>query len=62
MDPNIWGKHMWASIHFIALGYPHNPSETDKNNYTAFFENLHNVLPCNTCGNHLKDTDRKSVV
>lgn len=56
MDPNIWGKHMWASIHFIALGYPDQPSESEKNNYKSFFENIYKVLPCNTCSNHLKTT------
>jgi hypothetical protein len=56
MDPNIWGKHMWASIHFIALGYPDKPSESEKNNYKSFFENIYKVLPCNTCSNHLKTT------
>lgn len=56
MDPNIWGKHMWTSIHFIALGYPDNPSESEKTSYASFFENLYKVLPCNTCSNHLKNT------
>lgn len=56
MDPNIWGKHMWASIHFIALGYPDKPSESEKNDYKSFFENIYKVLPCNTCSNHLKTT------
>lgn len=56
MDPNVWGKHMWASIHFIALGYPDTPSESEKKNYASFFENLYKVLPCNTCSNHLKAT------
>lgn len=56
MDPNVWGKHMWSSIHFIALGYPNTPSETDKKNYKQFFDNLYSVLPCHTCSEHLKQT------
>lgn len=56
MDPNVWGKHMWASIHFVALAYPDVPTETDKNTFHAFYTNLYKVLPCNTCREHLKET------
>lgn len=56
MDPKIWGKHMWSSIHFIALGFPETPSEKQKTDYKHFFENLYKVLPCNTCSEHLENT------
>lgn len=56
MDPVVWGKHMWASIHFIALAYPDEPTEEDKKTYHSFFTNLYKVLPCHTCRNHLKET------
>ena len=56
MDPTIWGKHMWSSIHFIALGFPETPSEKQKSDYKQFFENLYKVLPCNTCSEHLEKT------
>ena len=50
MIPDIWGKHMWFSIHFIAQDYPIDPSPEDAKNYRVFFENLGNVLPCYKCG------------
>lgn len=61
MDPKIWGKHMWSSIHFIALGFPQKPSETQKLNYKSFFENLYKVLPCNTCSEHLESTIKNEL-
>lgn len=59
MLPDIWGKHMWFSIHFIAQDYPLEPSQDDIASYRAFFENLWKVLPCYKCGvnykRHLKE-------
>ncbi len=55
IDKNIWGSHLWYSIHFIALGYPKNPSNADKTNYKNFYENLVNVIPCADCAEHLKE-------
>lgn len=61
MDPTIWGKHMWSSIHFIALGFPETPSEKQKTDYKHFFENLPKVLPCNTCSEHLEKTMKNEL-
>ena len=55
IDKNIWGSYLWYSIHFIALGYPRNPSNTDKISYKNFYENLVNVIPCQDCAEHFKD-------
>lgn len=56
MDPNVWGKHMWTSIHFIALAYPDVPTEQDKLTFHSFYTNLYKVLPCHKCRDHLKET------
>lgn len=58
MNPNVWGKHQWTSIHFIALGYPsHSPPENLKDTYRRYFiEILPEILPCMTCREHLKKT------
>lgn len=59
MLPDIWGKHMWFSIHFIAQDYPLEPTQDDVNSYKHFFENLWKVLPCYKCSvnykRHLKE-------
>lgn len=58
MNPNVWGKYQWTSIHFIALGYPsHSPPENVKDTYRRYFtEILPEILPCMTCREHLKKT------
>ena len=59
MKPDIWGKHFWYTIHFIALDYPENPNSEDKRDFQTFFENLHKVIPCYKCSvnyvKHLKE-------
>lgn len=55
MKPDIWGKYLWISIHFIAMEYPHTPTNEDKRNYRVFFEQLRNVIPCVTCANNYAD-------
>jgi hypothetical protein len=59
MDPKIWGSYIWHSLHYIALGYPENPSNTDKANYGAFYKSLCGILPCTKCcknyEQHLKE-------
>jgi len=46
---DIWGPHLWFSLHCITFGYPDNPTNEDKSNYRNFFISLSNVLPCNKC-------------
>lgn len=54
MKPN-WGPHLWKSIHYIALGYPENPSREDRQNYKDFFYTLKYIIPCKYCRDHYKD-------
>ena len=49
MQPSLWGRDLWKSLHFIALAYPTKPDLNDKMHYKAFFSNLHKVLPCYQC-------------
>lgn len=49
MKPRAWGRHFWYTIHFVALGYPEQPSDIDKQHYTNFFSNIQHVLPCTKC-------------
>ena len=37
LAPNVWGNHGWGFIHYVALGYPDEPSMIDINNYKSFF-------------------------
>lgn len=49
MQPNVWGPHVWRSIHYIAIGYPEQPTDTQKVDYKEFFTNLWKVIPCQKC-------------
>ena len=49
MNQNIWGPHLWFSLHTITFNYPLNPNQDDKDNYKNFFNSLKNVIPCSVC-------------
>jgi hypothetical protein len=49
MNPDLWGPHLWKSMHFIALSLPINPSDMLISKYYAFYTQLHHVIPCRTC-------------
>ena len=49
MNQNIWGSHMWFSLHTISFNYPFHPTEDEKKNYEIFFLSLQNVIPCPIC-------------
>lgn len=59
MQPDIWGKYLWISIHYIALGYPSIPSTDDAIAYTNFFNDLVAVIPCPMCADHYQRMLRK---
>ncbi len=49
MNQNIWGPHLWFSLHTISFNYPLKPTEEDKKNYKDFFMSMKNVIPCSVC-------------
>ena len=49
-----WGPYGWKFIHMVALAYPNNPTNEDKENYKTFFTILGNILPCQLCADHYK--------
>lgn len=54
MQPNVWGPHLWKSIHYIALGYPNNADDEVRTAYKSFYENLWKVIPCLKCSLNYK--------
>ena len=54
MNQNIWGPHLWFSLHTISFTYPLNPTENDKQHYKNFFTNLQDVIPCSVCKKNYK--------
>ena len=54
MNQNIWGSHLWFSLHSITFSYPNNPTNLDKEYYKNFFISLQNVIPCSICKKNYK--------
>lgn len=54
MLPTIWGKHLWFSIHFVALDYPDSPEQEHIQAYKDFYTNLWKVIPCFKCAVNYK--------
>ncbi len=54
MNQNIWGPHLWFSLHTISFNYPIKPTEKDKEEYKLFFKNLQEVIPCSVCKKNYK--------
>lgn len=52
IDPKLWGKHFWATVHYITISYPNNPTKEEKENIKNFFELLKVILPCANCRLH----------
>ena len=53
--PPVWGPFFWHTIHIVAIGYPKNPTYTDKKCAKEFYESLAFLLPCAVCREHYKE-------
>lgn len=58
--PSVWGPFFWHTIHIVALGYPKNPTYTDKKCAKEFYESLTFLLPCAVCREHYKEHLKKN--
>ena len=56
LQPDVWGPHGWKFIHYVALGYPDKPTDSDKTAYRNFYESLSDILPCQGCADHYRET------
>ena len=60
MNQNIWGPHMWHTLHVITLNYPIKPLEEDKKKMNTFLIILQDLIPCSVCKRnyirHLKES------
>ena len=54
IGPNIWGPHGWKFLHFIAMAYPNEPTDEDKQKYLTFFTLVGDLLPCQLCIDNYK--------
>jgi len=54
INPDIWGKHFWKTMHYLSMAYPEAPTEQDKEDIKNFFTSISRVLPCAKCREHFK--------
>jgi hypothetical protein len=52
LPPASWGPFFWHTMHIVALGYPSNPTYTDKKAAKEFYESLQFLIPCPICREH----------
>lgn len=52
LTPNVWGKYFWTTLHISALGFPDQPTSSDREKYKAYYMNFGNGLPCPKCQNN----------
>lgn len=62
MNPQIWGSHMWFSLHSITFNYPINPTQEIKERIRNFFNSLEYILPCELCRVHYSQHIRKHPI
>jgi hypothetical protein len=60
--PTVWGPFFWHTIHIVALGYPKNPTYTDKKCAKEFYESLAYLLPCSLCREHYQEHLKKNPI
>ena len=54
VPPEVWGPFFWHTIHIAAMGYPQEPTYSDKKATKEFYESLQTVIPCPICREHYK--------
>ena len=59
VSPAVWGPPVWDAFHFIAAGYPLQPTDADARSYGEFMRLFAAVLPCAPCrqnfAQHMRD-------
>ena len=55
LPPEIWGPIFWSTFHIISLGYPEDPSYSEKRAAKEFFNGLVYLLPCPICRTHFRE-------
>ncbi|AYV82328.1 MAG: disulfide thiol oxidoreductase, Erv1 / Alr family [Homavirus sp.] len=55
-DPKEWGPHFWYVMRCTANNYQISPTARNKMDIKRFFEDIGNILPCEQCVGHYKET------
>jgi len=49
VEPRVWGRHFWATLHLIAYAYPEQPNVMTRQAAMQLFDALRVLLPCANC-------------
>lgn len=49
LKPSFWGPSAWKFLYTVALGYPVDPTDDEKQAAANLLEGLHHLLPCSNC-------------
>ncbi len=49
IKPDAWGRSLWSSLYYIAMGYPNHPSPEEKDAAMQFLLTLKHLIPCTSC-------------
>jgi len=52
LDSKLWGPSLWMIFHSIALQYPQAPTPAQKKQYSQFFLQWEQLIPCEHCRQH----------
>ena len=52
IDPSLWGKVTWKTLHYIGYAFPEQPTEEQKRAALNLLFSLANLLPCEKCRQH----------
>ena len=55
LPPEIWGPMFWSTLHIISLGYPEDPTYSEKRAAKELFNAMVYLLPCPACRSHYKE-------
>lgn len=56
INPALWGKGMWNSLHFVAAGYTEPITAEKRAQYEKFFSSIAFILPCVECRGHMQQS------
>jgi FAD-linked sulfhydryl oxidase len=52
INPALWGRPCWDTMHYFAAGYPLAPTPADQDAARQFYTSLVRMLPCADCRDH----------
>jgi hypothetical protein len=60
MNPELWGPPAWYFMHRVTVHYPVKPTQKERDDVKKFFNDIPNILPCNTCSDEYKNCIKSS--